>query len=209
MIAVGLTGGIGSGKSTVAAMLVRRGAVLIDADQLARQAVEPDTDAYDAVVARFGEAVVLPGGGLDRPALAAVVFADEGARRDLNAIVHPAVGVLMAERLAAVADTDSVVVLDIPLLVEGGGRDRFPMAGVLVVDAPIATAIARLVADRGMDPADAERRVAAQASREERLRQADFVIMNMGSLDELEAMVDRAWTWTLGLGQEGVTDSTS
>jgi dephospho-CoA kinase len=209
MITVGLTGGIGSGKSTVAAMLVGRGAILIDADQLAREAVEPGTEAYGVIVARFGEGVVLPGGGIDRPALASVVFADEEARRDLNAIVHPAVGALMAERLAAVASTDSVVVLDIPLLVEGGGRDRYTMAGVLVVDAPIDTAMARLIEDRGMDPADAERRVAAQASREDRLRQADFVIMNMGSLDELEAMVDRAWAWMLALGREGATESNS
>lgn len=200
MIAVGLTGGIGSGKSTVAAMLVRRGVVLIDADQLSRMVVEPGGPAYEPVVSRFGTEVVRPDGTLDRQALAAVVFGDDQARRALNAIVHPEVGRLMAERLAAEAGSDHVVVLDIPLLADAGGKERLPIVGVLVVDAPEEVALERLVRERGMDRADAERRIAAQVSRADRLRQADFVIMNTGTLDELEDMVDRAWAWMRTLG---------
>jgi dephospho-CoA kinase len=199
MIAVGLTGGIGSGKSTVGKLLVDRGAVLVDADQLAREVVEPGCDALAGVVDRFGPSVLLPDGRLDRKSLAAVVFADEAALSDLNAIVHPAVGALMAERLSSLATTDEIAVLDIPLLVEGGSRDRYPVAGVLVIDSPVDLAVDRLVAQRGMDRTDAESRVAAQASRSDRLAQADYVIVNIGSLAELALMVDRAWAWMQGL----------
>ena len=195
MIVVGLTGGIGSGKSTVAALLVERGAVLVDADRLAREVVEPGTDGLARVVERFGRDVLLGDGNLDRAKVASIVFADEAALKDLNAIVHPAVGILMAERITALEPTDKIVVLDIPLLVEGGARDRFPVAGILVVDAPVELAVDRLVASRGMDRADAERRVAAQASRAQRLASADFVILNVGTLPELGLMVDRAWAW--------------
>ncbi|MGA2208892.1 MAG: dephospho-CoA kinase [Acidimicrobiales bacterium] len=195
MIAVGLTGGIGSGKSTVAGLLVERGAVLVDADRLAREVVEPGTDGLARVVERFGRDVLLGDGNLDRAKVASIVFADEAALKDLNAIVHPAVGILMAERITALEPTDKIVVLDIPLLVEGGARDRFPVAGILVVDAPVELAVDRLVASRGMDRADAERRVAAQASRAQRLASADFVILNVGTLPELGLMVDRAWAW--------------
>ena len=198
MIAIGLTGGIGAGKSTVAALLVERGAILLDADAIAREVVEPGRPAFDAVRARFGEGVVGPEGRLDRAALAAVVFSDEASRRALNAIVHPEVATEMARRLAAEAGTDHVVVLDIPLLVEGG-RDRYPVAGVLVVDAPVDLAVERLVSSRDMSRADAEARVAAQASREARLAIADFVIVNMGTLAELSEMVSRAWSWIEGL----------
>jgi dephospho-CoA kinase len=203
MIAVGLTGGIGSGKSTVGALLVERGAVLVDADQLAREVVEPGTDGFARVVERFGPEVVQPDGRLDRGRLASIVFVDTAARTDLNAIVHPAVGARMAERLSALQVTDDVVVLDIPLLVEGGDRHRYPVAGVLVIDSPVDLAVERLVASRGMDRADVERRVAAQASRAERLAAADYVIVNMGTLDELAAMVDRAWAWMQGLRAAG------
>ncbi len=195
MIAVALTGGIGSGKSTVGALLVERGAVVIDADRLAREAVEPGTDGLELIVERFGPEVLLADGGLDRPKLASIVFADAAARADLNAIVHPAVGLRMGERLAGLQGTEAVVVLDIPLLVEGGGRDRYPVAGVLVVDCPVDIAVERLVSSRGMDREDAERRIAAQASRSERLAGADFVILNMGTLGELGLMTDRAWAW--------------
>ncbi|MGO9196057.1 MAG: dephospho-CoA kinase [Acidimicrobiales bacterium] len=198
MIAIGLTGGIGSGKSTVASMLVERGAVLIDADVLAREVVEPGRKAFAEVRERFGDGVLAPDGSLDRQALAAIVFADEVARADLNAIVHPEVGREMFERISHEAGTDHVVILDVPLLAEGG-RDRYPVAGVLVVDCPVDLAIDRLVAQREMDRADAERRVAAQSSREDRLRVADFIIMNMGSMDELRDMVARAWAWIEGL----------
>lgn len=199
MIAVGLTGGIGSGKSTVGRLLVERGAVLVDADQLAREVVEPGTETLARVVERFGRDVLSEGGRLDREALAAIVFADEGARSDLNGIVHPAVGALMAERLTDLASTDDIAVLDIPLLVEGGARDRYPVAGVLVIDSPVDLAVERLVTQRGMDRSDAERRAATQASRSQRLAQADYVILNVGTLGELVAMVDRAWAWMQGL----------
>jgi dephospho-CoA kinase len=199
VIAVGLTGGIGSGKSTVGRLLVERGAVLVDADQLAREVVEPGTETLARVVERFGRDVLSPDGRLDRKALARIVFHDDNARLDLNAIVHPAVGALMAERLTALAPTDEIAVLDIPLLVEGGARDRYPVAGVLVIDSPVDLAIERLVALRQMDRFDAERRAAAQASRSDRLAQADYVILNIGTLEELALMVDRAWAWMQGL----------
>jgi dephospho-CoA kinase len=183
----------------VGRLLVERGAVLVDADQLAREVVEPGTETLARVVERFGRDVLSEGGRLDREALAAIVFADEGARSDLNGIVHPAVGALMAERLTDLASTDDIAVLDIPLLVEGGARDRYPVAGVLVIDSPVDLAVERLVTQRGMDRSDAERRAATQASRSQRLAQADYVILNVGTLGELVAMVDRAWAWMQGL----------
>ncbi|HEX2038334.1 MAG TPA: dephospho-CoA kinase [Acidimicrobiales bacterium] len=191
MVVIGLTGGIGSGKSTVAGLLAERGAVIVDADGIAREVVEPGGPAHDAVVARFGTT--------DRPTIASVVFADPQARADLNAIVHPAVGFEIARRLAEHADTDRVVVLDLPLLVETGGRDRYPVAGVVVVDAPVEVAVARLVEQRGMDEADARARVAAQATRGERLAAADFVIDNSGSLAGLREEVERCWSWMRSL----------
>jgi dephospho-CoA kinase len=203
VIAVGLTGGIGSGKSTVASLLVERGATVVDADQLARAVVEPGTDGLARVVERFGRDVLLPDGGLDRPKVASIVFADDTALKDLNSIVHPAVGLLMAERLTALESTNEIVVLDIPLLVEGGARDRYPVAGVLVIDSPVDLAVDRLVSSRGMDRADAERRIAAQASRPERLAMADFVILNVGTLEELSLMADRAWAWMQNLRVTG------
>ena len=208
MLVVGLTGGIGSGKSTVADLLVARGAVLIDADRIAREVVEPGGRAYQGVVDRFGPGVVAADGTIDRPALAAIVFNDEQARKDLNAITHPAVGAVMAERMAAEAATDRVVVLDIPLLAEGG-RDRYALAGILVVDTPIETAIARLTGQREMDEADARARIAAQATREERRAIADVVIDNSGTREELEAEVERAWQWIEQLreAQRATTDS--
>jgi dephospho-CoA kinase len=139
--------------------------------------------------------VLLAAGNLDRAKVASIVFTDEAALKDLNAIVHPAVGVLIAERITGLEATDEIVVLDIPLLVEGGARDRFGVAGILVVDAPVELAVDRLVGSRGMDRADAERRAAAQASRAQRLESADFVILNVGTLAELGLMVDRAWAW--------------
>ena len=199
MIVIGLTGGIGSGKSTVGARLVERGAVLIDADVVARDVVEPGRPAYAKVVERFGDEVVAPDGTLDRSAIAAIVFKDAEALGDLNAIVHPEVGAEIAGRLAADAGGDRVVVLDIPLLVEGGTSDPYGLAGVLVVDTPVDLALERLVSMRKMDRSEAETRIASQASREERIRRADFVIMNMGTLDELDEMVARAWAWIEGL----------
>ncbi len=196
MITVGLTGGIGSGKSTVSRMLESRGAVILDADVLAREAVEPGTPAYDAIVARFGNEIVASDGTLDRPALATIVFSDDEARTALNGIVHPAVGVAMAERMQAHADTDDVLILDVPLLVESR---RPGMAGVIVVDCPEDIAVRRLVEQRGFDEEDARNRVAAQASRDERKAIADVVIDNSGAVDALEAQVDAAWQWIRSL----------
>jgi dephospho-CoA kinase len=195
MLAIGLTGGIGSGKSTVSALLADRGAVILDADLIARQVVEPDGPAYDAVVERFGKGILEPDGTIDRPALAAIVFPDPDALRDLNDIVHPAVGAVIAERLAEEAQTDDVVILDVPLLVES---KRSQAAAVIVVDCPEEEAVRRAVG-RGLPEDDVRRRMAAQASREERLAKADFVIDNAGPREALDAEVRRAWSWICGL----------
>ena len=197
---VGLTGGIGSGKSTVSRMLADLGAVVIDADQLAREVVEPHEPAFALVVERFGAGVVGPDGRLDRPALGAIVFRDPKARTDLEAITHPAIGVRMAERMAAEAGTDHVVVLDVPLLVESG---RTNTAGVIVVDCPEELAIERLERDRGMDADEIRRRMAAQATRQERLDRADFVIVNNGSRERLREQVEAAWAWIGRLPRTG------
>ena len=188
MILIGLSGGIGSGKSTVARALAERGAVVVDADTIAREVVEPDGPGFAAVVARFGLGVLDEGGRLDRPALAGIVFADEEARRDLNAIVHPLVAAETQRRVAA-APSGSVVVMDVPLLVEAarGGYDL-----VVIVEAPEDVRLARLTA-RGMDEADARRRMAAQASDAERRAIADVVLDNSGSPEDLEHQVDRLW----------------
>ena len=199
MRTVGLTGGIGSGKSTVSRMLEARGAVILDADVLAREVVAPGTPAYDAIVERFGKGVVAADGTLDRPALAAIVFSDDDARAALNGIVHPAVGLAMAERMQAHADTDDVLILDVPLLVESR---RPGMAGVIVVDCPEDIAVRRLVEQRGFDEDDARNRVAAQASRDERKAIADVVIDNSGAIDALEAQVDAAWQWVQSLAED-------
>lgn len=198
MLVIGLTGGIGSGKSTVGALLVDRGAVLIDADAIVHEVQAPDGEAFDPIVERFGKEVVATDGTLDRSRIAAAVFADDDARRDLNAITHPVVGRVMAERVAALAQTDEVVVLDIPLLAEGG-RDRYGLAGVLVVDCPEGEQVRRLVAYRGFTEGEARVRIAAQISREDRLAIADHVIDNSGSVDDLTRGVDEAWAWIQSL----------
>lgn len=192
MLAVGLTGGIGSGKSSVADLLVARGAVLIDADRIAREVVVPGGPAYAPLVERFGPGILADDGTVDRAALAATAFADPSALADLNAITHPAIGAVMAERRAALEDTDAVVLLDVPLLTPAH-RDLLSLDVVLVVDCDPDTALARLVEQRGMDPADARARMAAQATREERLAGADLVVDNCGSREQLEAEVDRVW----------------
>ncbi|KQO37513.1 dephospho-CoA kinase [Aeromicrobium sp. Leaf245] len=187
---VGLTGGIGSGKSTVSARLSELGAVVVDYDLLAREAVEPGSAALAAIGARFGDDVIAPDGTLDRPALGSVVFADEQARRDLEAITHPAIRELAAARIAQ-APAESVVVHDHPLLVEMG------MAGqcdtVVVVDVPTDVQVERLVEQRGMTEADARARLAAQTSREERLAVADEVLDNSGTREQLLDVVDALW----------------
>ncbi len=196
MVVVGLTGGIGSGKSTVGRLLVERGALLVDADEVARQVVEPGQPVLSALVERFGDRVLQADSHLDRAGLAAIVFADDEARRDLNRITHPAIreGMLRQADAVAAADPDAVVVLDIPLLAEGG-RDRYPLAGVLVVDAPLEVAVGRLLASRRVTEAEARARIVAQATREERWAIADLVIDNSGDLAHLRTEVDRAWAW--------------
>lgn len=188
MLRVGLTGGIGSGKSTVAGGLACRGAVVIDADAIAREVVEPGSPGLDAVVERFGDEILAADGGLDRPRLAGLVFGDDAARADLNAIVHPLVAAETARRAAA-APEDAVVVFDVPLLVEAA-RSGYDV--VVVVEAPEDVRLERLVG-RGMDPGDARRRMAAQASDEERRKVADVVLDNSGSPDDLERQIDGLW----------------
>jgi dephospho-CoA kinase len=188
-VRVGLTGGVGSGKSTVAKLLVEHGAVLIDADAIAREVVEPGTPGFDAVVAAFGDEVVGPDGRLDRPKLAGIVFGDEAKRGQLNAIVHPLVGRRTVE-LAQAAPPDAVVVYDIPLLVENNMANGFDI--VLVVEAEKALRLARL-AGRGMAADDAQERMAAQVSDEQRREVADVVIENNDTLADLKAAVDDLW----------------
>jgi dephospho-CoA kinase len=190
VLLVGLTGGIGSGKSTVAGMLAERGAVVIDADRLARDAVAPGTKGFDAVRDRFGDAAIASDGALDRAALARIVFADDEARAALEAIVHPEVQRRIAEAVAAHAQTDDVVVVDSPLLIETGAHEGFEV--VVVVTAPIAERVARLAA-RGMSEEDVLARDAAQMPLEEKAALADVVVNNDGSLDDLEGKVDRLW----------------
>lgn len=196
MLVIGLTGGIGSGKSTVSALLAERGAVVIDADAIVHEVQAEGGSAYQPIVDLFGPEVVLPGGGLDRPALARVVFNDPDQLAALNAIVHPIVGSTIMERMQAQADTDNVVILDVPLLVESGRSD---MAGMIVVDAPVELAVQRAVARGTADETDVRARMARQVSREERLAKADLVIDNSGSLEELRAQVAKAWGWIQGL----------
>ena len=195
-LSVGLTGGIGSGKSEVLKRLKARGATVVDADLAARRVVEPGTDGYDAVVKEFGSEVVGPDGALDRPKLGAIVFADPAKLAALNEIVHPRVAALMAE-WADAAPEGGIVVYDIPLLVEGGADRGY--AAVIVVDADEEVRYARLLANRGMSRADAAARMAAQASREDRLAAADYVIANNGSLEDLDQETDRVWSELLTL----------
>lgn len=187
---VGLTGGIGAGKSTVARLLAGHGAIVLDADLAARAVVEPGTEGLAEVVRAFGPGVLRADGSLDRAALAAVVFADEERRTRLNAIVHPRVRAWMAERAAA-APEGSVVVQDIPLLVEGGLAPLFDL--VIVVDADDDTRITRLVRDRGMAEQEARARIAAQAPRAQRNAAADRLIDNGGGPEDLEKAVAELW----------------
>jgi dephospho-CoA kinase len=186
---VGLTGGLGSGKSTVAALLGEHGAVIIDADVVAREVVRAGTPGFAAVVARFGPGVVGPDGELDRAALARIVFADGAALDELNAIVHPLVGSRSAE-LAAAVPPGAVVVHDIPLLAENGLADRFDT--VVVVEADREIRLARL-AERGLTRAEAEARMAAQATDEQRRAIADEIVRNDDDLDSLARQIDRLW----------------
>ncbi len=196
MLAVGLTGGIGSGKSAVADLLVERGAKLIDADQVARDVVAPDGPAYQPLIDRFGTGIVAPDGTIDRPALAAVAFASDETRLELNAITHPAIGIAMISARDALAETDHIVVLAIPLLT-ALHRDTVKLHKVVVVDCPTEVALSRLLDQRGMDRADAEARIKAQISREERKKEADYVLDNSGDRDHLAIEVTKLWDWLM------------
>ncbi|MGH2580568.1 MAG: dephospho-CoA kinase [Actinomycetota bacterium] len=191
MLLVGLTGGIGTGKSTVARMLEKRGAVVFDADVLARQAVAPGTPGFDQVAERFGPNVLAPGGGLDREALASIVFSDPAARRDLEGIVHPEVRRMFAEGCEEYRDSDRVVVFSAPLLVETGMHTAFDL--LIVVSAPVATQIERLMRGRGMAERDVEARIAAQLPLEAKAEVADILVDNEGTLEDLEGRVERVW----------------
>lgn len=204
MIAIGLTGGIGSGKSTVADLFVRHGARLIDSDAIAREVMSPGTAVFNAVVRRFGTTIVGADGTLDRSVLARVVFADPSARRDLEAIVHPAVGEVISTELARAHGEDVDVVVDIPLLVETGAQHRYGLDVVVVVDAPEPVVLERLVQERGMSEEAAKARIAVQADRLSRLGAADAIIENFGTLDELADMVDTVWQWIAHLGPGSV-----
>jgi dephospho-CoA kinase len=190
VLRVGLTGGIGVGKSEVSARLAAQGAVVIDADAIAREVVEPGTEGLAEVVEAFGPEVLSPDGRLDRPRLGEIVFADAELRSRLNAIVHPKVGARMAE-LEREAGTGAIVVLDVPLIAESGRTDAYDL--VVVVDAPPRVQVDRLVRRRGMTREQAKARMAAQASREDRLAIADIVIDNSGSLAELDRQVGDLW----------------
>ena len=198
MIVVGLTGGIGSGKSTVSALLAARGAHIIDADVVTRDVQQPGSPVIEAIAERFGTGVVGDGGGLRRADLAEIVFADPEALRDLNAIVHPAVGAEINRRVNSLASSDAVVVLDIPLLTE---NPRGELQGKIVVDVPVEVQVERLVRYRGFTESDARARIAHQSNREERLTGADFVIDNAGAVDDLESQIDQLWEWLQSLPQ--------
>lgn len=204
MRVIGLTGGMGAGKSTVARLLADRGAHVVDADAIAREVVEPGEPALTRIVERFGDGVLLDDGALDRAALAAIVFSDDAARADLEAITHPAIRARMQERFAghAAAEQDEagerVVVLDHPLLVETGLAEGLEV--VVVVQAPVELRVQRLAEGRGVDPDDARRRMAAQASDEERAAAATHVLRNDADEAALAGQVDSLWTDVVGDG---------
>lgn len=191
MLLVCLTGGLGAGKSTVAGMLARRGAVVVDADVLARQVLEPGTPAFERVCDLFGDDVVTADGRLDRRAIAARVFADDAKRRALESIVHPEVFRGLAETLERHRDTDAMVLFDAPLIVETGFHRECD--AVVVVTASPAMRVARATREGSMSEEDARARIAAQTSEEEREAVADVVIRNDGSLEDLERRVDALW----------------
>jgi dephospho-CoA kinase len=192
VLLVGLTGGIGSGKSTVARLLERRGAVVIDADHLAREAVAEGTPAFERVIETFGDAVVAPDGNLDRAALAAIIFSDPERKAALEGIVHPEVARRFGERVDELSGTDRVVIYVSPLLVELGLAPAFDL--VIVVTASPHLRISRVASGRDFSPEDVRGRMAAQATDEQRMEVADVLVDNDGSLAELEPQVDRIWS---------------
>ena len=190
MILVGLTGGIGAGKSTVSARLAARGAVIVDADKIARDLQSPGSPVLASMAERFGDHIIGEDGELDRAAVAEIVFNDKEALKDLNGIVHPAMQDEIQRQIDAQRDTDKVVVLDFPLL---GENPREGLVATIVVDIPTDVAVERLVEQRGMDETDARARINSQISREERRERATHVIDNSGSLEALEAQLDELW----------------
>lgn len=192
MILIGLTGGIGSGKSTVSSLLAKRGAVIIDADAITRELQQPGAPLLDVLAERFGSHIIAADGSLIREELRAIAFSDADALKDLNKIVHPAVAKEMDRRMEEVRNTDKVVVLDIPLLAE---NPRKGLSGVVVVDVPVEVQVSRLSEFRGLKEDDARAVISKQASREERAKIADQVIDNSGDLDALVAQVDAVWQW--------------
>jgi len=198
MILVGLTGGIGSGKSTVSSKLAARGAEIIDADVVTRDVQQPGSPVVAAIVERFGDQVIDESGALRRAALAEIVFAEPEALRDLNAIVHPAVFVEIKRRVDELAASQKIVVLDIPLLTENPHGD---LQGKVVVDVPVDLQVDRLVRYRGFTEADARARIARQSTREDRLKDADFVIENSGTVEDLDGQLEELWAWVMSLPQ--------
>ena len=197
MVRVGLTGGIAMGKSTVSDLLRSHGAVVIDADAIAREVVEPGTPGFDQVVAEFGEEILDPSGAIDRPRLGAIVFADEAARKRLEKIVHPLVFLRIVE-LEEQAPKDGIVVHDLPLLAEGGRADTFD--AVIVIDAPEEMQIERMIRDRGWTEEDARARIAAQATREQRRSIATHLIDNTGTREDLARRVGEVFDDLVALG---------
>jgi dephospho-CoA kinase len=193
VILIGLSGGIGSGKSTAARLREARGAVVLDADLFAHEMLAPGGAAVGAVLQRFGPGVAGPHGGIDRRRLRSLVFADPAARRDLEAITHPLIYAAMASRLGGTFEPDTVVVVDAPLLVETGGRDRIGMQALVVVAAEQSQQIERVVARGGMTAEEAAAVIAAQAPAERKLAAADYVLDNRGGLEDLKAGVETLW----------------
>jgi dephospho-CoA kinase len=191
VLLVGLTGGIGSGKSTVAHLLEQHGAVVFDADVMAHAAIEPETPGHDRVVERFGANVLAPGGAIDREALGSIVFSDPAARRDLEAIIHPEVRRMFAEGSEEYRDSDLVVVFSAPLLVETGMHTAFDV--LVVVSASVETQVGRLMRGRGLGEDQVRARIAAQLPLEDKAAVADVIVDNEGPLEELEGQVDRLW----------------
>jgi dephospho-CoA kinase len=202
MLTVGLTGGIGAGKSTVAELLVSHGARLVDADLIAREVVAPGGPAYQPMIDRFGTGIVDAEGRIDRPKVAELVFGHPEALADLNAITHPAIGVEMIARRDGYAGTDEIVVMDIPLL-KPIHREMLDLAAVVVVDVPTELALERLVSQRGMGRSDAAARIGSQPDRESRLAGADLVIDNSGDHAHLRAEVERVWATLTALRRRG------
>lgn len=192
MLLIGLTGGIGSGKTEVSARLAAMGATVVDADAIVRELQAPGQPVLEAMVERFGSGILAEDGTLARQVVADLVFGDPDALADLNAIVHPAVGAEIARRLEEASRTDDVVILDVPLLVESGRDD---LAAMVVVDLDPETAVERLVRYRGFQPEDARARISRQASREERRAKADRIIDNSGTIEDLYSQVDDVWAW--------------